>query len=223
MNWIWLVAGVLAMGLSTSSAQSAEGRTREAPPPAPGLEVATFAAGCFWCLEPPFDKLDGVVSTTSGYTQGKTVGPSYEEVSAGGTGHTEAVQVVYDPARISYRGLLDTYWRNVDPLDDGGQFCDRGRQYRPGIYTHGEEQRRLAEASKAALEASGRFDQPIVVEIKPTSAFYVAEDYHQNYYVENPLRYKFYRWSCGRDSRLEELWGEEVSHAKGLAPRRMVS
>jgi len=205
----WLIAGLFLLGLGAVPSFAADERTQEAPPPPAGLAVATFAAGCFWCMEPPFDKLDGVISTTSGYTQGETVGPTYHEVSAGGTGHTESMQVIYDPAKLSYQQLLDTYWRNVDPLDDGGQFCDRGSQYRPGIYYHNEEQRQRAEASKAALEASKRFDKPIVVEIKPAKAFYVAEAYHQNYYQENPLRYKFYRWSCGRDSRLDDLWGEE--------------
>jgi peptide-methionine (S)-S-oxide reductase len=208
MQWIRLPIGAFALFLTSASGLLAQERSQAAPPPASGLKVATFAAGCFWCVEPPYDKLEGVVSTTSGYTQGTTVGPTYEEVSAGGTGHTEAVQVVYDPAKVTYPQLLEVFWRNVDPLDASGQFCDRGDQYRPGIYTHDEEQKRLAEESKAKLKASKRFKQPIVVEVKPATAFFVAEAYHQNYYVTNAVKYKFYRWNCGRDARLEELWGK---------------
>jgi peptide-methionine (S)-S-oxide reductase len=171
------------------------------------LEVATFAGGCFWCMEPPFDKLPGVVSTTSGYSGGALPDPTYEQVSAGGTGHAEAVQVRYDPARIGYAQLLAVYWRNIDPLTADRQFCDAGAQYRSAIFYHDEEQRRLAEQSKAEIEKSGRFDRPVVTQVVPASAFYPAEDYHQDYYLKNPLRYKFYRTSCGRDRRLEELWG----------------
>jgi peptide-methionine (S)-S-oxide reductase len=177
-----------------------------------GQAVATFAGGCFWCMEPPYDKLDGVTATISGYTGGSKVDPTYEEVSAGGTGHTEAVEITYDPAKVSYEQLLEVFWRNVDPLDAGGQFCDRGSQYRTGIFVHDEEQRRLAEASKQALADSGRFEQPIVTEIEAAGDFYPAEDYHQDYYEKNPVRYKFYRWNCGRDARLAELWGEEATH-----------
>ncbi|MGE0682901.1 MAG: peptide-methionine (S)-S-oxide reductase MsrA, partial [Candidatus Binatia bacterium] len=163
------------------------------------LETAIFAGGCFWCMEPPFDKLDGVMSTTSGYTGGQTKNPSYEEVSSGVTGHTEAVQVVFDPAKISYAKLLDVFWRNIDPFTPNAQFCDHGSQYRTAIFYHGEEQQRLAEASKKALEQSGRFTKPIVTEIVPAGEFYKAEEYHQDYYQKNPLRYKFYRYQCGRD------------------------
>jgi peptide-methionine (S)-S-oxide reductase len=158
-------------------------------------------------MEAPFDRLEGVVSTTSGYTGGHLQNPTYEQVSAGGTGHAEAVRIVYDPARVSYETLLEVFWRNVDPLDGGGQFCDRGSQYRAGVFYRDDEQRRLAEASKAALAASHRFDQPIVTEIVPAGTFYPAEDYHQDYYQRNSLRYKFYRYGCGRDQRLEALWG----------------
>ncbi|MGB5064772.1 MAG: peptide-methionine (S)-S-oxide reductase MsrA, partial [Candidatus Competibacter sp.] len=168
---------------------------------------ATFAGGCFWCMEPPFEPLPGVISVTSGYTGGHKANPTYEEVSAGGTGHAEAVEIVYDPARISYTQLLDIFWRNIDLLDAGGQFCDRGQQYRPAIFYHDDEQKRLAEESKQALEQSGRFQKPVVVAIEPASTFYPAEDYHQDYYRKNPVRYKFYRYSCGRDQRLETLWG----------------
>ncbi|MCA9471959.1 MAG: peptide-methionine (S)-S-oxide reductase MsrA [Nitrospirales bacterium] len=169
--------------------------------------TATFAGGCFWCLEPPFDKLDGVISTTSGYTGGQKSDPTYEEVSAGGTGHTEAIQVVFDPAKISYPELLDVYWRNSDPTTADRQFCDHGNQYRPAIFYHDEEQRKLIEQSKAKIESTKTFPQEIVTEIVPATTFYPAEDYHQDYYQKNPLRYKFYRYSCGRDQRLKELWG----------------
>jgi peptide-methionine (S)-S-oxide reductase len=172
------------------------------------LETATFAGGCFWCMEPPFDTLNGVLSTTSGYTGGQTKNPSYEEVSSGVTGHAEAVQVVFDPAKISYAQLLEVFWRNIDPLTPNAQFCDHGSQYRTAIFYHGEEQKRLAEAAKKALAQSGRFTKPIVTEIVPAGEFYQAEDYHQDYYQKNPLRYKYYRYSCGRDQVLEQLWGK---------------
>jgi peptide-methionine (S)-S-oxide reductase len=180
--------------------------------PKDGHALATFAGGCFWCMEPPYDKLDGVLATTSGYTGGDKIDPTYQEVSAGGTGHAEVVQVTYDPSKVSYEQLLEVFWRNVDPLDAGGQFCDRGDQYRTAIFVHDEEQRRLAEASKQALVDSGRFEQPIVTEIVGAGPFYPAEDYHQDYYEKNPLRYKFYRWNCGRDQRLAEVWGTEPTH-----------
>ena len=177
-----------------------------------GQAVATFAGGCFWCMEPPFDKLDGVLATTSGYTGGRKVDPTYEEVSAGGTSHFEAVQVTYDPAKVSYDRLLEVFWRNVDPLDAGGQFCDRGEQYRTAIFVHDDEQRRLAEQSKQALVESNRLGGPIVTEIVAAGPFYPAEEYHQDYYEKNPLRYKFYRWNCGRDQRLAQVWGEQATH-----------
>jgi peptide-methionine (S)-S-oxide reductase len=177
-----------------------------------GLAKATFAGGCFWCMEPPYDKLDGVVSTTSGYTDGQTANPTYREVSAGVTGHTEAVQIVYDPKKVGYEKLLDVFWRNVDSTDAGGQFCDRGSQYRTGIFYHDAEQKRLAEASKAALEKSKPFKQAIVTPLTAATRFYPAEDYHQDYYVKNPVRYKIYRYGCGRDKRLEELWGKQAGH-----------
>jgi len=180
----------------------------KAAPPAQGkpLAKATFAGGCFWCMEGPFDKLDGVVSTTSGYTGGTRKNPSYEEVSSGGTGHAESVQVVYDPSKVSYEKLLEVYWHNIDPLARNRQFCDVGTQYRSAIFYHDEAQKRLAEASKA--ETQKRFKQPIETQIVAASAFYPAEDYHQDYYTKNPIRYKFYRTGCGRDARLEELWGK---------------
>ena len=171
------------------------------------LAVATFAGGCFWCMEPPFDKLPGVRSTTSGYTGGHVPNPSYEMVSDGNTGHVEAVQVVYDPAQVSYERLLDVFWHNVDPLSGDGQFCDRGQTYVSAIFYHDDEQRRLAEDSQRKL--GGRFTQPIVTKILPAAAFYPAEEYHQKYHEKNPARDTYYRWSCGRDLRLDDLWGKQ--------------
>lgn len=172
-----------------------------------GYATAIFAGGCFWCMEPPFDALDGVVSTTSGYIGGSLAHPTYDQVAAGGTGHAEAVRVVYDPSRVDYRTLLDVFWRNVDPLDAGGQFCDRGSTYRTAIFTLDDTQNALALASKQALERSGRLGAPIVTEIAPAGPFFEAETYHQDYYQKNSFRYKYYRYACGRDRRLEELWG----------------
>jgi peptide-methionine (S)-S-oxide reductase len=173
----------------------------------PGYSTATFAGGCFWCMEPPFDALDGVISTTSGYTGGHQQDPTYKEVSRGGTGHTEALQIVYDPERVSYAELLDTYWHNIDPTDPHGQFCDKGDQYRSEIFYHDDEQKRLAARSKAALVELKPFTGNVVTGITAATEFYPAEDYHQDYYTKNPVRYKFYRYGCGRDKRLEELWG----------------
>jgi peptide-methionine (S)-S-oxide reductase len=183
----------------------------EQPADSRPVAKATFAGGCFWCMEPPFDKLEGVLSTTSGYIGGHTKQPTYKEVSAGGTGHTEAVEIIYDPAKITYAKLLEVFWRNIDPLTANAQFCDRGTQYRAGIFYHDATQKQLAEASKQALETSKRFKEPIVTEVTPASTFYPAEDYHQDYYQKNPLRYKFYRYNCGRDQRLQELWGDAPS------------
>lgn len=194
--------------LATLFAGPAAAQDQEAAP----AETATaiFAGGCFWCMEPPYDKLEGVISTTSGYVGGQTPDPTYEQVSAGGTGHAEAVQVVYDPSKVDYQTLLDVFWRNIDPLRESAQFCDRGDQYRSAIFYLDGRQRELAEASKAGLEASGRFDEPIVTEIAEATTFYPAEEYHQDYYLKNPARYAFYRYSCGRDARLEDLWGDEA-------------
>ncbi len=174
--------------------------------------IATFAGGCFWCMEHPFDELEGVISTTSGYIGGHQAHPTYEQVSAGSTGHAEAVQVVYDPAAVSYQRLLEVFWRNVDPLDAGGQFCDRGSEYRAAIFYHTNEQRQQAEASKLALASNGTLPGNIVTEIVQASEFYRAEEYHQDYYQRNPIRYKFYRFGCGRDRRLTELWAEVEAH-----------
>jgi len=181
----------------------------EAEPPQ--TETATFAGGCFWCMQPPFEKLAGVVSTTVGYTGGHTRNPTYEEVSAGGTGHAESVQIVFDPKQIHYEQLLDVFWHNVDPITPEGQFCDHGHQYRTAIFYHGDEQRRLAEQSKRRLDDSKRFERPIVTEIVAAGEFYPAEEYHQKYHEKNPARYAFYRWNCGRDQRLAMLWGKESS------------
>jgi peptide-methionine (S)-S-oxide reductase len=170
-------------------------------------EKATFAGGCFWCMVHPFDELPGVVSVTSGYTGGHTKNPTYEEVSSGSTGHAEAVQVVYDPAKISYRKLLEVFWHNVDPTDADGQFCDRGTQYRSAIFYHNEEQRKAAEESLRELEKTKPFADKIVTLIVPATEFWPAEEYHQDYYKKNPLRYRFYRAGCGRDARLKALWG----------------
>ncbi|MDX1697014.1 MAG: peptide-methionine (S)-S-oxide reductase MsrA [Thiohalobacterales bacterium] len=175
----------------------------------PEHDVATFAGGCFWCMEPPFDALDGVISTTSGYTGGKVENPTYKQVSAGRTGHTEAVQIVYDPQKISYAELLDVFWRNIDPTNPDGQFCDWGSQYRSEIFFHDEEQRAAAVASKTRLEELKSFEKPVATQITAADTFWPAEDYHQDYYTKNPVRYKFYRYGCGRDKRLEELWGEK--------------
>lgn len=172
-------------------------------------EIATFAGGCFWCMEPPFDKLDGVISTTSGFTGGPEKNPSYEDVAYGRTGHAESVQVVYDPSKVSYEKLLEVFWHNIDPFQKEGQFCDRGKQYRTAIFYHGEKQKELAEKSKAALESSGKFGAPLVTEIVEASEFYPAEGYHQDYYLKNPTHYKMYRLGCGRDRRLNEIWGNK--------------
>lgn len=175
---------------------------------AQGTAKATFAGGCFWCMEAPYDKLPGVISTTSGYIGGTVKNPTYEQVSSGRTGHTEAVQVEYDPSKVSYEKLLQVFWMNIDPTVKNAQFCDHGTQYRSGIFYHDDAQRKLAEASKAALDKSKPFKEPIVTEITKAGEFYRAEDYHQDYYKTNPVRYKLYRNGCGRDARLKELWGK---------------
>ena len=180
----------------------------KAPPANSARAVATFAGGCFWCMEPPFDRLTGVISTTSGYIGGSVDRPTYEQVSAGGTGHAEVVQVVYDPAKVSYARLLEVFWRNIDPVAVNRQFCDSGDQYRSAIFFHDDEQKRLALQSKTAIERSGRIKGSIATQIAAAGTFYRAEEYHQDYYKKNPVRYKFYRFNCGRDARLEELWGK---------------
>jgi peptide-methionine (S)-S-oxide reductase len=174
---------------------------------APATAKATFAGGCFWCMEPPYDKLPGVISTISGYMGGKTRNPTYEQVSSGTSGHAEVVQVEYDPSKVSYEKLLEVFWHNVDPTQRDGQFCDHGSQYRTAIFYHNEEQRKLAEASKASLQKNKPFKGEIVSEISAAPEFYRAEEYHQDFYKKNPTRYKLYRTGCGRDARLQALWG----------------
>jgi peptide-methionine (S)-S-oxide reductase len=201
-----VLLGLIAWGLVAAHPKPGTGQASAAR-----YEKATFAGGCFWCMEPPFDELSGVISTTSGYTGGQTKNPTYEQVSSGRTGHAEAVEVVYDPSKITYAKLLDVFWKNIDPITPNRQFCDVGTQYRSAIYYHSEEQKRRAEASKKALEGSARFQQPIVTEIAAASPFYRAEEYHQDYYKKNPIRFKFYKYTCGRDQRLGELWGTSSS------------
>jgi peptide-methionine (S)-S-oxide reductase len=171
--------------------------------------TATFAGGCFWCMEPPFDKLEGVLSTVSGYSGGNTKNPDYKQVSTGRTGHAEVLQVKFDPEVISFSTLLEVFWVNVDPTRIDGQFCDRGNQYRPEIFYHNDEQKRVAEKSKSNLIGTKPFPENIKVEITKAQHFYAAEDYHQDYYMKNPIRYKYYRHSCGRDKKLKALWGEK--------------
>jgi peptide methionine sulfoxide reductase msrA/msrB len=199
----------LALGALWLRGPSLQARTPVPPPER--LARATFAGGCFWCLEAPLDKVPGVVSTTSGYAGGRVKNPTYERVSGGSTGHAEVVQVAYDPARVSYEQLLEVFWRNVDPIDKGGQFCDRGTQYRTGIFYEGEAQKQAAEESKRALDTSGRLPKPVVTGIVPLEAFYPAEDYHQDFYKKSPVRYATYRAGCGRDRRLEQLWGKATT------------
>ena len=204
--WIRIVLLALAMSLPALPLSAQE----KAPPP--GMQAAVFAGGCFWCMEPPFDALPGVISTTSGYTGGRTRNPNYHDVSAGITGHAEAVRVIYDPAKVTYAKLLEVFWHNIDPTVKDRQFCDGGNQYRTGIFYLSPEQKRLAEESRAQLEKTRPFKAPIVTEIVAAGDFWAAEDYHQDYYKKNPVRYKFYRTGCGRDSRLEELWGKQAGH-----------
>jgi peptide-methionine (S)-S-oxide reductase len=193
-----LTAACTVVAIGTAAAQE------------PARAKATLAGGCFWCMEGPFENLPGVLSVISGYTGGHKKNPTYDEVSSGGTGHAEAVQIVYDPAKVGYEQLLEIFWHNIDPLTANAQFCDRGSQYRSAIFFHDEAQRLAAEASKQKIEASGRFKQKIVTEIVPATVFYPAEAYHQDYYKKNPLRYQTYRTGCGRDRRLRELWGDKA-------------
>lgn len=191
-----LVLLVMLLGASTVRASE------------PVTAKATFAGGCFWCVEADFDKVPGVISTTSGYTGGRVADPSYEQVASKQTGHAEAVEIVFDPTKVSYEELLTHFWHSIDPTTRDRQFCDVGSPYRTAIFTHGSEQLEAAKASLAALRADKPFPEPIVTEIESAGAFYPAESYHQNYYLENPIRYRYYRTTCGRDSRLRELWGE---------------
>ncbi len=210
-RWLTITALVLAAGyvwlsggfVGVTSMYAQQGGTEVQGPEKPGLVVATFAAGCFWCTEADFDKVTGVVSTTSGYTGGTVANPTYRQVTTGRTGHAESVRVVFDPAVVSYDALLDHYWKNVDPFVANRQFCDSGNQYRPEIFFHNEAQRAAAEASKAKVQKM--FSQPIVVAITSAGPFYGAEEYHQDYYKKNSAQYRFYRFGCGRDRRLEEI------------------
>ena len=206
------IAAILAVYHQASSMDTSN---NPSVAPAPAMtRTAIFAGGCFWCTEADFEKVDGVIDAISGYTGGKEVNPTYEQVSSGRTGHVEAVEVIYDPEKVSYAQLLDVFWRHVNPTDDGGQFVDRGPQYKSAIFFGSEAEHQLAEASKEQLAASGRFDKPIVTQIEPAGPFYPAEDYHQNYYKKNPIRYKWYRSGSGRDQFLEEAWRKEVPAMK---------
>jgi peptide-methionine (S)-S-oxide reductase len=214
-NTLAILAALTLLGfLALARSGGADKPSADQAPAGRQLAKATFAGGCFWCVESDFDKVEGVVSTTSGYTGGQKKNPSYEEVSAGGTGHAESVQVVFDPAKVSYAKLLEVYWHSVDPLTPNQQFCDHGNQYRTAIFYHDAEQKRLAEESKARVqqELQAKLHQPVVTQIVAASTFYPAEEYHQDYYKKNPIRYKFYRTSCGRDNRLEEIWGNAAGH-----------
>ena len=191
--------GIVVVGVMLSAMSAADGKR---------LEKATFAGGCFWCMEEAFDKVDGVVSTLSGYTGGRKANPTYEEVSAGRTGHAESVEVMYDPTKVSYEKLLEIFWHNIDPTVADRQFCDVGNQYRSAIFYHNETQKRLAEESKQKLEKSEPFKAPFATQIVPAGPFYLAEEYHQNFHEKNPIRYKFYKYNCGRAQRLLDLWGK---------------
>jgi methionine-S-sulfoxide reductase len=198
----WLLPLALLAGIAAAAAQT--------PSPSTGAKaaVATFAGGCFWCVEEAFEKVPGVISAVSGYTGGTVPNPTYEQVSKETTGHAEAVRVTYDPAKVSYEQLVDWFWRNIDPTQAGGQFCDSGSSYRSAIFVHDDAQRKVAETTKQALQSSGRLNQPIVTEIVAAGAFYEAENYHQDYYKKNANRYRFYKFNCGRAQRLEQIWGK---------------
>ena len=209
-RFVWMTLAALSLVVACSAGSNGAGSADEAEPTKAesGQAVAVFAGGCFWCMEPPFDNLTGVISTTSGYAGGKSRNPTYKQVTAGGTGHLEVVQVIYDPTQVSFTELVDVFWRNVDPFDVGGQFCDRGESYTTAIFVAESGEQEIAQSTKRLL--AERFESPIATKVLPLAAngFYPAEDYHQNYYLKNPLRYKYYRTSCGRDRRLREVWGE---------------
>jgi peptide-methionine (S)-S-oxide reductase len=203
---------VCALTIAALGSWPAAAQMAKLPAAPPGSAVATFAGGCFWCMEQPFDKQPGVIATTSGYIGGTKANPTYEEVSSGGTGHAEAVQVLYDPKKVSYEKLLDIFWHNVDPTVSNRQFCDVGSQYRTGIFVHTDEQRKAAETSKAAVEKEKPFKESVVTPIVAATEFWPAEEYHQDYYKKNPVRYTYYRTGCGRDARLKQLWGSAATH-----------
>ena len=198
-----LVGAVGLLSLLSVVSTATQSRDQEQAAP---TALATFAGGCFWCLEEALDKVPGVLSTTSGYTGGRLVRPTYEQVSSGGTGHLEAVEVTYDPRKLAYDALLDAFWHNIDPVDGGGQFCDRGEQYQSAIFVRSPEQQQQAEASKARVAMT--LGQRIATRIVPAGPFYHAEEYHQDYYKKNSVRYRFYKWNCGRAQRLEKVWGK---------------
>ncbi len=219
MRKLLIILAGLALGVIAACVWNpqTEIEAKEKPMSDKDLAIATFAGGCFWCVESDFEKVDGVAEVVSGYTGGREKDPTYKDVSSGGTGHLEAVQVHYDPDKVSYEELLGVFWRHIDPTDPGGQFVDRGRQYRSAVFYHDEEQRRKAEASKAALAETGRFDKPIVTEILPLDTFYEAEDYHQDYYKKSSIRYKFYRYNSGRDQFISKVWGEKLDEVAPIA------
>jgi len=203
IRWTTVLAAVFALSIISSPfARGADSAAAGA-----GLETATFAGGCFWCMQPAFDKVPGVVKTVVGYTGGDKAHPTYEEVSAGGTGHAESIEITFNPKKVSYQHLLDIFWHNVDPTTSGREFCDVGNQYRSEIFYHDAIQERLAKESETGIEKTKTFKDPIVTRIVPATTFWPAEDYHQDYAQKNPVRYKFYRYNCGRDARLRELWG----------------
>jgi len=202
---------LLCLAAFCFTAASATAHAQAKPTDMAGSAKATFAGGCFWCMEEVYDKVPGVTRTVSGYMGGKGKNPTYEQVSTGRTGHAEVVQVEYDPAKVSYAKLLEVFWRNIDPTQKDGQFCDHGSQYRSGIFYHDEEQKRLAEASRRTLQKTKPFRGEIVTEVTAAAVFYAAEGYHQDYYQKNPARYKFYKSGCGRDARLQQLWGKSGS------------
>lgn len=196
LGFVALVIGVLVVGPYGGYADDGAPQNK-----------ATFAGGCFWCMEEAFEKIDGVASAVSGYTGGQVENPTYEQVSAGGTGHAESIEITFDPSKVTYKQLLDVFWRNVDPTTPNAQFCDHGNQYRTAIFYHDENQKQVIEESKQRIESSKNFPESIVTEIAPASVFYNAEEYHQDFYTKNPIRYKYYKWNCGRAKRLEQLWG----------------
>lgn len=206
VGYFWLRGGFVALTGTAQAAQTTQAAASQPAARADGYVLATFSSGCFWCTEADFDKVPGVISTTSGYTGGTVKNPTYRQVSAGGTGHAESVEVVFDPKVVTYEKLLDVYWHNVDPFSANGQFCDFGTQYRPVIWVHGAAQRQAAEASKAQVQKM--FKQPVVVAIQDAGPFYAAEDYHQDYHNKSSAQYRFYRFGCGRDRRLGQIWGE---------------
>ena len=209
-----LTGAYMTAQVSAQTPQPPQTAPMAAPTPAmPAVTAkAVFAGGCFWCVESDFDKIPGVIATTSGYTGGKTVKPTYEQVSSHSTGHAEAVEVLYDPAKVTYQRLVEYFWHTIDPTVKDQQFCDKGSPYRTAIFAQNEEQLKIAQASRAALDKSKPFKEPIVTEITLATAFYPAEEYHQDYYIKNPVRYKYYRNGCGRDTRLAQLWGDKAGH-----------